>query len=167
MAEKRHNLVTFRPAGGGARIFLKLEGKFTLSVGMTPNVNRAVVPFSEFEKLKSGSAFSDAGTVEFWFSASPASGGSTPDHAISGVSIIDVEPLQIGTIKGQASPCVVEYRLYLADLRQRFLPPQGRAALAGGCECEGHQRGGAQAEFRIGPGLRAGHGPGAQRLGPL
>src|SRR5438445_11006070 len=127
-------------AGGPTYIFLKLEAEFVLSAGMDANVNRAIVPYSEYAKL--GDAIGSPGIVEFWFNSAPgASDGNDPsagkpDHAISGVRIIDVEPVTVATVRQPAGenlpadvdtdqPIIAELRLYLADMRERIAYPRG------------------------------------------
>lgn len=121
--DKKFNLVSFTP-DGGERIFLQLEGEFVLSAGVAPNVNRAIVPFGEFDKLQNKDGIADLGTIEFWFSSSPEDGGE-PDHKIAGVRIVDAEPVELGIPRGQEESRIIEYRLILADMRERFVGWRG------------------------------------------
>lgn len=123
MSAKRFNIVTFRP-DGGSRIFLSLEGQWVMSAGLKPNVNRAIVPFTQFDLLSKGDAFLDAGTVEFWFSTRPGQ-SAAPDVSLAGWRIVDVEATESGTPRGMNASRITEYRLHLADARERFIAPKG------------------------------------------
>jgi hypothetical protein len=127
MIERRFNLVTFLPDDEGAsRLFLKLESEWILSAGIEPNVNSAVVPYTEFNKL--GSKIGRTGTIEFWHTSSPLEGGNKPDTLQHDVCIVDVEPLTVGIphqdlLAGVER--VVEFRLIFADFRRRLVAPRG------------------------------------------
>jgi hypothetical protein len=123
------NLVTFRPTGG-PRVILSLEGDFTLTGGVQPNVNNAVVDYAGFAMF--GEAIGTPGRLEFWYGASPlpeANGGNgdsaTPDRFLEGVRIVEVEPLRVGVVQGETKERVTFWRLALCDVRERFAPPLG------------------------------------------
>lgn len=131
----RNNLVTFRPAGG-ARVLLSLEGEFTLTAGVEPNVNRAVLLHDGYALL--GGAVGVPGRLEFWYGASPlpeADGGNgpgaAPDRYMDGIRIVEVEPLRIGVLAGETEERVVAWRVALADVRERFAPPLGGLLMRG------------------------------------
>jgi len=124
----REALVTFKPDAEknkptARRLYLRLEGPFVLSGGLQPNINRAVTPYTEFAKLGSSAAFRDLGTIEFWFTRKP--GDYAPDHAISNVRIVDVEPLGFGRVQGGTEFIATEVRLMLADSREQIAEPRG------------------------------------------
>jgi hypothetical protein len=131
---KKFNLVCFKVDDDGPRIFIQLEGEFVLSAGIAPNVNRALVPHGEFDKLVEKDGIKTLGTVEFWFSDEPTrqvdpddpdDEDPKPDHSIAGVRLVDVEPVKIGVPRGQTAPRIVQYRLILADMRERFVDWRG------------------------------------------
>lgn len=125
----RNNLVTFR-AAGGERVLLSLEGEFTLTAGVEPNVNRAVLLYDGYALL--GKSLGAPGKLEFWYGASPlpeADGGNgpgvAPDRYQEGVRIVEVEPLRIGVLAGETDERVIAWRVALVDVRERFAPPLG------------------------------------------
>jgi hypothetical protein len=135
---KKFNLVCFKVDDDGPRIFIQLEEEFTLSAGVAPNVNRAVVPYGEFDKLVAKDGIKDLGRVEFWFSDEPTrqvdpddpdDEEPKPDHFIDGVRIVDVEPVKIGSPRAfpqrDVAARIIEYRLILADMRERFVGWRG------------------------------------------
>jgi hypothetical protein len=55
-------------------------------------------------------------------------GKDKPDVTIKGVRIVDVQASRRGVPAGQTTPRVVEYRLCLADFRDRFVAPAAAAS---------------------------------------
>lgn len=136
MPSARHNVVTFLPipdpsthasADPNKRIALTLEGPWKLSAGLRPDVNRAIVPYTEFDKLGIGGGNADLnGAIEFWYTSAPTPAGK-PDVRLFNWRIVDVEAGQIAIPVGAVgnSPRVVEYRLFFADFREQFVEPRG------------------------------------------
>lgn len=137
MSDKRYNLVTFRTRsdnGGalGPRIFLQLEGPFTLTAGIEPDVNRALVPWTEFEKL--APAPPCRGVLEFWHSSAPAGDdvAGNPDVKIADVAIVDFEPSRPAeVVSGEETPRITEFRLFLSDVRERWTGQRGGLLMMG------------------------------------
>lgn len=120
MAHGPYRIVTFTPDDDSAvNVALTLEREWEISAGLVADVNQAVVPYTEWEKL-AGKSF--RGTVRFWTSFAPAP-GVAPDVLLPRTSIVEVEPSRLGQV-GDVSR-VVEYRLYLADFRREFAEPRG------------------------------------------
>ena len=140
----RYNVVTFLPvpdpsshesADVSKRIALTLEGPWKFSAGLKPDVNHAIVPHTEFDKL--GGNVDLTGNIEFWYTKPPAP-ASPPDFILQRWRIVDVEATQIavphivtpiGGVQtppsGPTLPRVVEYRLFFADFREQFVEPRG------------------------------------------
>lgn len=127
----KNNLITFAPNNGeGERVPLSLEGDFELTPGIEPNVNTAIVDYAGMESL--GWHLDEAGTIEFWYSAqiaTTAGGGlvfnGQADRFLKQVRIVEVEPVKVGFVPGQAKDCIAFWRIALADTRERFAPPLG------------------------------------------
>jgi hypothetical protein len=116
------------------RIFLKADGEFVWSCGLEPNVNRFLVPFTEFDKLAGKP--DRTGTLNFWYSSDPnAAAGSKPDFTLKQMRVIDVAANQVGECKetpgGNSTFRVVEYVLFIADFRESIVPPRGGRLLDG------------------------------------
>src|SRR5258707_15676369 len=71
----RYNRVTWRADGGGPRIYLTLEGAWKRRVGLAPDINHALVPWTEFAKL--GQDPGQYGTIEFWYRSDPQTAVNT------------------------------------------------------------------------------------------
>jgi hypothetical protein len=127
MAEIRYNLVTFTPDDEvETSITLQLDGDFTRSTGVKPDVTRAKVPYYEMARL--GGNPLRRGTLKFWYSSSPLGGKATgtPDVAYTGMRIVEVQPYGVGVVrKGPPVPIVAEWLLFIADERERLTPPRG------------------------------------------
>jgi hypothetical protein len=110
---------------GSQRVRLSLESDFTLTGGLEPNVNAAVVTAEEFAKL--GGDFISPGRLEFFFTPAGADGTTTaaPDVSIEPIYIVEA---RIGTrgIRTKNGPLqTIDYKLFLADRRQEFVLPRG------------------------------------------
>jgi hypothetical protein len=137
------NTVYFRPGGasGSSPVALTLEHPWKLSAGLKPDINQAIVPFHEYDKI--GDA-NQSGQVEFWFlrdpaAAPPAGGGgagaaASADVVIANVRIADIDPLALATVRtstGQTATRFSEYRLSFSDFRDAFVPPRGGRLMYG------------------------------------
>ncbi len=118
MSQRR---VTFTP-GGGQRVELTLRGPWSVTPGLAPDVNTAVVPAGEFAKLPSNLR-ACRGTIEFWWSVAPGAGAA--DHELANVQLVDARPGMIRRLPGDAAPSVVDYELQFADFRHAYVEPRG------------------------------------------
>lgn len=127
MPEIRTNLVTFTPLDEeSTRVFLTLPQPFVIKTGLRPDVVRAVVPYTEYDKL--GGKPIRTGRLDFWYSSLPPTRPRQrgwPDVSYVDMRIVDVEPGDVGIPAGQSTARVVEYTLLLSDFRERFVPPRG------------------------------------------
>jgi len=114
-------------------ITLKADGEFVWSCGLEPNVNRFLVPFTEFDKL--GGNPDQTGTLNFYYTQDPSQPGSKPDFSIKKMRIVDVAANQVGECKatpgGQSTFRVTEYVLFIADFREKLVAPRGGRLLDG------------------------------------
>jgi hypothetical protein len=134
MIEKRVNFVTFDPVDdngdpAGERIFLKLDADWVVTGGIEPNVNSAVVPWTEFDKIKDN--LTQRGRISFWSNSDPRVGAEQPDHFIPENKVVDIDAVEVRQPHGQGAARVTEYRLYFADIREIFVAPRGGILNAG------------------------------------
>lgn len=127
----RHNLVTFRPDGGGYRVALTLDGDWSVIGGLRPAFNSARVKKSERDKLPAN-VTRMRGTVEFWFNAPPTNADLTPndeedepDVVLQGIFLVDVSVGELGKAPGETLIAPQSFRLCFADHRIGFLDPVG------------------------------------------
>ncbi len=143
--DQKFNIITFTVTGGhvddngGPTLTLKLDGEWVISCGLEPNINRAIVPFTEFDKLPAGPSGGgpnpdQIGTINFYYSADPAKGGK-PDYSIQNVRIVDVAANLVAECKatpaGKSTLRIAEYVLFFADFREKIVPPRGGRLLDG------------------------------------
>lgn|GEM_PF-6037637 len=124
------NIVTFQQNGSQKRIALALESAFELKGGVEPDINQATCSYLEYANLNltpdSKGNVDLTGTLGFWQTNAP-SDSAAPDLSIAGVSIVDIDVADVGITsdtKTQAN-AITSYRLYIADMRQRFVMPRG------------------------------------------
>src|SRR5665213_1898369 len=123
-----YNHVTFTPdSGGGGMAFLELDGAWTRSVGIKPNVNKARISYKEFAKL--GSNLDVTGSIQFWYNAAGGSqnalgGNASADVTLKGERLIAVDASELGEIPS-GDVITVEYVLFFSDFREKFLAPRG------------------------------------------
>ncbi len=106
----------------GTGAVLKLESDWTIAPGIQPSVNAGLMSHKEFDQI-AGDLRQDL-TVQFFFDDPESPAVELEQHRI-----VDVEAVQMGTpIDEDGDPGdyrVIEYRVYVADARQRFVKPRG------------------------------------------
>src|SRR4051812_24994035 len=135
MTPFQFNLVSFKPydsqtpeGEATVEVFLKLDSEWVRRAGLEPDVNSAVLPFKEFDKLIAGDKLMRDGVICFYFTSD-----ETPDVTIPAQQIVNVDPVLLGTVLSEgddddeALPVsrVIEYRLFFADSRRRWKWPRG------------------------------------------
>jgi hypothetical protein len=115
-------------AGAGASVQLNLENEWTISPGLKPNVNTALVPYAEFDKVTN--SLDQEGSVLFYFN-NPPGGSAGADVTLGHHKIVDVEPTKYGRPNDGTAARVVEYRVFISDRRERFVHPRGGYLVAG------------------------------------
>jgi hypothetical protein len=119
-------VVTFRPSWSGTRprVMLTLDA-WTRTAGLAPDLNSAVIPYIEFEKLQ-GRLLGLRGDVEFWFRAHPDdSGDPVPDVILNQIYLISATPEARGRVPGESTDRIISYRATFADHRIAWQPPRG------------------------------------------
>jgi hypothetical protein len=114
-SKKAYDNVIFVPDDGGAQIVLKLEGPWKRSVGIKPDINKAVVSYKEMDKLKS----SRNGKILFCYNKP-----GTADVTIEHETIIEIEAVDQRETPDKGV-ITAEYRLYFSDFREGYLEPRG------------------------------------------
>lgn len=129
VSDQFYNFVTFTPIGDDgpiveARAFLLLEARFVRRVGLKAGVNTAVMPWSEWDKLKDH--LKKPAKLEFWATADPrADGDPKPDCVLHELRIVDYTVSRFGDAKGRPVKSPIEYKVFIADIRERFESPRG------------------------------------------
>src|SRR5687767_2390665 len=109
MAAGPFNTITFASDDlPGVRVALTLEDEWVVTAGLRPNVNRAIVPYREYELIADRSP---TGTVEFWNTQDPfdSGGEGTPDVQLAKWTIVEVEPVMQGATPSSLNDRVLVY----------------------------------------------------------
>ena len=124
--EVRHNIVRFRyGAAFSAAVALTLQGDWTISAGLQPNINAAVIDADDYAAL--GMALYPAGrtgSIEFWFSQAPTE-GEQPDVTLGGITLVEDEIRLIGRRPGELTNRTQVVAVRFADHRDGFAEPRG------------------------------------------
>lgn len=145
MDEVNFNHVLLVSAEWGLVIPLKLENDWTVSPGIKPNVNTAIIPYTSWDLIANIENFylrSVKWDVRFFFKDSPYNpdtgrlidpSSDAGDVVLRQHYLIDVEAMTIGMPVDApvTTRRVVEYRVYIADRRQQFFSPRGGAMFDG------------------------------------
>lgn len=123
MINKLFNIITFAPTGDDkVESAMKLPSPWVINGGVTSQLNAGILPYAEFDKLRGSTGLLKTGEIRFY-----SSNRDTPDHVLKDIGIVDVEPLESGTvlIDGERVTRVISYQLWFADSRRRFQYPRG------------------------------------------
>jgi hypothetical protein len=121
---------------GELQLPLRLENDFELTAGIEPNINTAIVPFGVYDLL-AALPRPWRGSLRLYArpqSAEVSEGTILPaeaDVTIEGIAVVEVEQVAYGRTWPQAIWRVLEYRLHLADVRERFQLPKGGTVSGG------------------------------------
>lgn len=118
------------------RVFVSMEGGVVRTHGIEPDIYRARILAPEWAKFDNKPT--RTGTLEFWGEQIPIldAAGVTPpasspdeeakpDVSLAGLRIVDAEPIEFGRISGQAEDQVIEWRVFIADAREKWIAPRG------------------------------------------
>jgi len=121
----RNNIVYFEATEGDTSVALAMtpEGSIVWEPGLRPNVWSFRTPYTELAKL--GGDLSRTGRLSLCDTGEQA---AVADVTIDGCRIVDCQPLDLSEVvnaEGVSSPMFAEYRLTIADWRDKFVAPRG------------------------------------------
>lgn len=115
------HLVTFRAGDNPHRVLLSLGDAWKVTAGAEPNVNRGTCGRDDFEAIRPDR--DRPGVIEFWFRKTPFTPagdplvGVEPDHAIRGVRLLELQPVELGVPAKDERVLPIHYTLFFADSR--------------------------------------------------
>ncbi|QOV88442.1 RHS repeat domain-containing protein [Humisphaera borealis] len=125
MSATRNNLCYFEASEGPQTVALALlpEGPIVWEPGLKPNVWSFRTPYTELAKL--GNEIGRTGRLSLCDSTDQP---ALADVKIDNCRIVDCQPLDLSEVvnaQGVSSPIFAEYRLTIADWRDKFVSPRG------------------------------------------